>query len=312
MNARLFILAILTLIIAALFMSVSAPAEDTVFRMTLGGDCSADRATGDLYQISDRYCIVDEGTGSVPAAPAGRGERVVKRGQGLRQGYVSVIADDRGNDQGDNQGLDISTAQPDEQGSNQGDGGSENQIDEQPKEQTDDISSAQNNTQPKNDGDNQKDKRGSTALNDPVDEQAKDKRNGSSNTKVDKQPKDQDDPDSSDKKCKKAERDNVNSQGNHNCSADNPDTNSGQERTIDHGQPANNSNAQIDDSSDKQDSSDKECKQDGRDNLNSQGNHNCSADNPDTNSDQQRTTDHGQSDQAQGDDPGKNKEKKNK
>lgn len=64
MNARLFVLAIVFALIAALFMAVSAPVEENTFRMTLGGDCSADRATGDLYHIWDPYCITDQGNES--------------------------------------------------------------------------------------------------------------------------------------------------------------------------------------------------------------------------------------------------------
>jgi hypothetical protein len=117
-----------------------------------------------------------------------------------------------------------------------------------------------------------------------------------------------------DKQCKKDGRDNVNSQGNHDCSADHPDPRSGQERTTDHGQNGNSSNDQAAEQAkhkdDNQKSPDKECKNAGSDNVNSQGNRDCSADNPDTSSDQERTTDHGQSDQAPGNDHGNNKGKK--
>jgi hypothetical protein len=60
--------------IALLFTSTksgaAADANLGVYRMTIGGDCSADRATGDLYQHFDPYCLTTEGK---PAARLVRG-----------------------------------------------------------------------------------------------------------------------------------------------------------------------------------------------------------------------------------------------
>jgi hypothetical protein len=40
-----------------------------VYHTVGGGDCSADRATGDLYHISDRYCITERGSSSPTTIP---------------------------------------------------------------------------------------------------------------------------------------------------------------------------------------------------------------------------------------------------
>jgi hypothetical protein len=284
MNAKLLIIAILTAVILALYMTVSAPAPEGEpdIRVTLGGDCSADRATGDLYHPVDPYCIVAEGPTGGSMAPNGPGA-----------GYDARQADDTSNREADEPG------RKHENGSSStpaivpvtGNGPDDPAIlVNPPAVEPEDPTTPEIDVLPPtgpHDGPKDPDKN---------------------------QPKDPNkDDDSRDKQCKKDGRDNVNSQGNHDCSGDQPDPHSGQERTTDHGQ-GNGSNDQVVNQGkhkdDDQKSPEKECKKADRDNVNSQGNHDCSADHPDTNSDQQLTTDHGPADQAPANDQGNKKGKK--
>jgi hypothetical protein len=210
MNARLLILAILTAVILALYMTVSAPATEGEpdIRATLGGDCSADRATGDLYHPADPYCLVAEGPAGGSMAPNGPGAGYDRK-QDNNSPSIPAIVPDTGPGPDDPVIQVVIFVDP-------------------PVVEPGDPPSP------------------------GIDEPGKDKddprRNDPPNKEIKRQPKDDpkdrkaDEP--KDKQCKKDGRDNVNSQGNHDCSADHPDPHSGQERTTDHGQ-GNGSNDQV-------------------------------------------------------------------
>lgn len=245
MNAKLYILAILSIIILALYMTAYAPAPETGSSsyQTLGGDCSADRATGDLYVHShnpyanqpDPYCLIDQGTtDNLPGD--------VDKDRGSDHSYVPT---DKQADHPDsstsqngkrprkqredkpNTPVEPSINTPGSDGSNPpaggqidqpGGGGTGPQINPSPDDPDKD------NPGPKDDKPSKPQDKGGS----------KPKDDGKHAPKVDQKPKDPD-TSSDDKQCQKAGRDNTNSQGNHNCSKDNPDTNSGQQRTTDHG-----------------------------------------------------------------------------
>lgn len=247
MNARLLILAVLTAVILALFMSASAPGQEpqeAYFRMTLGGDCSADRATGDLYHPVDPYCIVAQGSaGPVTWNMAPNGPGAGARDEGLnpqldeRSGAPvdrsapaqtniqakkqdkddsnPAVGEQTDNQSGANAGtvanVEEPTSIPSVQPGEQGDAGPSVKIDEPAAPQGKDSPKDQPEEQSKTRVDKHLDDRN----DDPVKKQAKDQAPAG-------------------KECKKAGRDNVNSQGKHDCSADNPDKHSGQERTTDH------------------------------------------------------------------------------
>jgi hypothetical protein len=235
MNARVLILAILAAVILLLVMTVYAPADEAIVYMTLGGDCSADRATGDLYHTPDPYCLVEEGN-QIPVTALGvsgnrGGKQVVKHGQGLRLGYESTVKNDRSSDQDDDRAPASSNAPIDAQDS----GASLAQIE---------PLAADNSTNDQIITTNNQD--GGESSGDQID--------NSTDNKDKEGPKDQSkDRGSADKECKKTGRDNVNSQGNHNCSGDNPDASSGQERTTDHGQSGQDQGGNPDKDKDKKD-----------------------------------------------------------
>ncbi len=294
MNAKLLILAILTAVILALYMTVSAPATEGEpdIRMTLGGDCSADRATGDLYHPVDPYCLVAEGPAGGSMAPNGPGA-----------GYDGKQGDDTSNRQ-------VNEPRRKQEGGGTsvpgtGSGPDDPAIQLDPPIVGPDDPPTPRIDEPGKDKDN-------PHPSDPPDEHVKRPPKDDPKDRNTEQPKDKDDA-PKDKQCKKDGRDNVNSQGNHDCSADHPDPHSGQERTTDHGQGNGSNDQAVDQGKHKENdekSPEKECKKADRDNINSQGNHDCSGDHPDTNSDQQLTTDHGPADQAPGNDHGNGKGKK--
>jgi hypothetical protein len=284
MNAKLYILAILTIIILALYMTVSAPAqkpvpeqsvvEQTTIALkvesykTLGGDCSADRATGDLYVQShdpyanqpDPYCLTD---------------------QGPTNNLLSDLDKDRGSD--------TSYVPTEKQTNKPVNDSSIAQTDKRAKKQKDDKS-----TPPS-----------SELANIPVTGNTNGPSSGQTNAPGSSDPQINPQPGNPDEGGSKPKDDKPSHpQGNTDPNAEK------QHKDKDNGSSEHKVNQKPDNPGKDQSTNDKQCKKDGRDNTNSQGNHNCSADNPDTNSDQQRSTDHGPDNQGQGN--SHDKEKKDK
>jgi hypothetical protein len=234
MNAKSTTLAIVIVVFVLLFMRASAPGQAPDFGyFTLGGDCSADRATGDLYPFPDPYCMVDEGPASVVA---GNPVRDPDENQG----------NDRLNRQTEQQldnPLRSSESKVDKPSLNRGNGSSKAKVEAK---RHDPVSG---NAEPTVDIPSIDQGKGSS--NPEVDKKHDDPDEGSSNPKIDEKHRDPDDDRSEpkvdrpsnkprdgqngdDKPCKKDGRDNANSQCKHNCSSDNPDARSGQKRTTDH------------------------------------------------------------------------------
>ena len=212
MNARLFVLAIVFALIAALFMAVSAPVEENVFRMTLGGDCSADRATGDLYHIWDPYCITEQGNGSA----------------------VSVPEEDR--DRGLSDVSPAKTEREDDENTTPATASVNNPLGDPAGNPLADSPYAPGDGPDPSDAEKLKDPAGDS--NPSGGEKLKEPDGGSKNQTVNQGKPHKDIGKSPEKEYTNSASDNANSQGKQDCPADKPDTKKDKERTKDHDGPS--------------------------------------------------------------------------